>query len=190
MHASLQLATKASRIQRFAQHSRIIPTLRQTPALVSNTSRVFLHSTPARAASKISSDDAETHSDFKPISKSKVHHEPDYAALVQKQVSTNPIFLYMKGTPAMPRCGFSKQVAAILQHHGAKFASCDVTENDFAICDAVEAYSGRNSGQTWTTFPQLYVSGELVGGCDIVTEMHNNDELDEVLKSAKAVTAA
>ena len=183
MRAVRVVVTKASSIQRSMQPGRMLPTLWHTPTVISS-SHAFLHSASARAASKISSDDTETHSDFKPIAKSKVHTEPDYASIVRKQVTTNPIFLYMKGTPANPRCGFSKQVVAILQHHGAKFASADVTENDFAICDAVEAY--RN----WPTFPQLYVSGELVGGCDIVTEMYNNDELDEVLKSAKAVAAS
>ena len=141
----------------------------------------------------VSADDEDSHDDFKPKIKVKAAAPPasaaapgqtDYAALVQKQVKSNGVFLYMKGSPDAPRCGFSRQVVMILRSHKVDFAHCDITENDYAICDAVEKFS------EWPTYPQLFVSGELVGGCDIVTDLHRSGELTDTLKAAKAVAPA
>jgi monothiol glutaredoxin len=106
------------------------------------------------------------------------------AALVQQHVRTNSVFLYMKGTPKQPRCGFSQRVVQILNKCGVPYATYDITEDDFAICDAVEAFS------KWPTYPQLFISGELVGGCDITTELYRSGELQDLLKDAKAVDPA
>ncbi len=139
------------------------------------------------AANSTNADEADSDDAFKPIRRAPppppktASGEIDYPALVHKLVSESPIFLFMKGDPQMPRCGYSKQVVTVLKQHKVRFNSYDVLENDYAICDAVEAY------RQWPTFPQLYVSGELVGGCDIVTDLHRNGELADILSSAKAI---
>src|SRR5678809_1360247 len=87
--------------------------------------------------------------------------------------------LFMKGTKAMPQCGFSMQVAQILQHLGVEFKDINVLE-DMSIREGVKAYSN------WPTIPQLYVKGKFIGGCDIVREMFQAGELQELL-SAKGI---
>ena len=98
---------------------------------------------------------------------------------IGKQVAGNDVVLFMKGTKAMPQCGFSMQVAQILQHLGVDFKDINVLE-DMGVRDGVKAYSN------WPTIPQLYVKGEFIGGCDIVREMFQAGELQELL-SAKGV---
>jgi monothiol glutaredoxin len=88
--------------------------------------------------------------------------------------------LYMKGTPQFPQCGFSSRVVQILNHMGLKFASANVLE-DPALRDGIKAFSN------WPTVPQLYVGGEFVGGCDIVTEMFQSGELQELVQEKAAV---
>ena len=85
--------------------------------------------------------------------------------------------LYMKGTPAQPQCGFSQQVCRILHATGVEFSSVNVLEDD-TMREGVKKYS------EWPTIPQLYVGGEFVGGCDIVTEAFQSGELDESFKAA------
>lgn len=92
-------------------------------------------------------------------------------------MKSNKAFLFMKGTPQQPMCGFSAQVVRVLNAHGIEFASMNVLESP-EIRQGVKDYSN------WPTFPQFYVNGEFVGGCDIVTSMHNAGELDELFKSA------
>lgn len=92
-----------------------------------------------------------------------------------KQVITdNEVVLFMKGTPEFPQCGFSGRTAQILQSCGVKFASVDVLADD-AVRQGIKAYSN------WPTVPQLYVRGEFIGGCDIMTEMYESGELQKVL---------
>ena len=94
---------------------------------------------------------------------------------IGKQVAGNDVVLFMKGTKAMPQCGFSMQVAQILQHLGVDFKDINVLE-DMGVRDGVKAYSN------WPTIPQLYVKGEFIGGCDIVREMFQAGELESLLK--------
>ena len=99
---------------------------------------------------------------------------------IGKQVAGNDVVLFMKGTKAMPQCGFSMQVAQILNHLGVDFKDINVLD-DVSVRDGIKAYSN------WPTIPQLYVKGEFIGGCDIVREMFQAGELQELL-SAKGIT--
>lgn len=93
-------------------------------------------------------------------------------------MENNPVMLYMKGNPSMPMCGFSGTVVQILQTEGVDFSSVNVL--DYAdIRDGVKKYS------EWPTIPQLYVNGEFIGGCDIITQMHENGELADLFKETK-----
>ena len=82
----------------------------------------------------------------------------------------------MKGTPQAPQCGFSAKTVSILNSYGVPF-------NTFNILSDEDIRQGLKEFSDWPTFPQLYVHGELIGGCDIVTEMHENGELEKVLKT-------
>jgi monothiol glutaredoxin len=93
---------------------------------------------------------------------------------IGKQIAGNEVVLFMKGTKAMPQCGFSMQVAQILNNLGVAFKDINVLE-DAGVRDGIKAYSN------WPTIPQLYVKGEFVGGCDIVREMFQAGELQELL---------
>ena len=102
---------------------------------------------------------------------------------IKDQLDNNPVLLYMKGTPDFPQCGFSGQTVAALKAVGKPFAYVNILE-DMEIREGLKAYSN------WPTFPQLYVNGELIGGCDIVVEMYHSGELKETLDSASAAEAA
>ena len=93
---------------------------------------------------------------------------------IQADISNNAVFLYMKGNPMFPQCGFSARVVQILTHMGVPFQSANVLEDN-------ELRDGINQFSNWPTIPQLYVKGELVGGCDIVTEMFQSGELGQML---------
>jgi monothiol glutaredoxin len=98
---------------------------------------------------------------------------------IRGMLTEHPVLLFMKGNPDFPQCGFSAQVAAALRACDADFASFNIFE-DPEIREGLKAYSN------WPTYPQLYVNGELVGGCDIVVEMYHNDELKKLLDEAAA----
>lgn len=100
--------------------------------------------------------------------------------LIKKQIANNPVILYMKGTPQFPMCGYSSRVVQILKGIKAKFSYVNVLENP-EIRAELPKYA------QWPTYPQLYVNGELIGGCDIVTEMHEKNELLPVLQAANAI---
>ena len=85
-------------------------------------------------------------------------------------VSTNPVVLFMKGTPLFPQCGFSSRAISILDHLGVEYATVDVLQ-DQEIRQGIKAYSD------WPTIPQLYVDGEFIGGSDIMMEMYEAGEL-------------
>lgn len=102
---------------------------------------------------------------------------------IKDQLDNNPVLLYMKGTPDFPQCGFSGQTVAALKAVGKPFAYVNILE-DMEIREGLKAYSN------WPTFPQLYVNGELLGGCDIVVEMYQSGELKEALDSASAAETA
>jgi monothiol glutaredoxin len=93
---------------------------------------------------------------------------------IQEAISENHVILFMKGTPDQPACGFSARTVAILESVGQPFAAVDVLP-DPRIRQELSALSN------WPTIPQLFVDGELVGGCDIVTEMYQSGELQEAL---------
>lgn len=109
-------------------------------------------------------------------------------ATIKDQINGNPIILYMKGDPNQPQCGFSSQVTQILMACGERFAYVDILSNP-------EIRANLPKVSDWPTFPQLFVNGELVGGCDIVTEMYESGELKTLLtgvsgSESEAQTAA
>ncbi len=99
---------------------------------------------------------------------------------IKATIEKNDVVLFMKGTKMMPQCGFSSRVAGVLNFMGIEFADVNV------LADA-EIRQGIKDFSDWPTIPQLYVKGEFVGGCDIVTEMTLSGELDQLLE-AKGVT--
>ena len=98
---------------------------------------------------------------------------------IQKAIDENPVLLFMKGTPEQPACGFSARTVAILQSLGKPFAAVNVLP-DPRIRQELSALSN------WPTIPQLFIDGELVGGCDIVTEMYESGELQGALGAEAA----
>jgi monothiol glutaredoxin len=98
---------------------------------------------------------------------------------IQRQIGENSILIYMKGTPQLPQCGFSAQTVQALMSCGERFAFVNVLDNP-DIRTELPKYAN------WPTFPQLWVEGELVGGCDIVAEMHQSGELEKLIKEAAA----
>jgi monothiol glutaredoxin len=99
---------------------------------------------------------------------------------IKTTIGTNDVVLFMKGTKLMPQCGFSSRVAGVLNFMGVDFADVNV------LADA-EIRQGIKDFSEWPTIPQLYVKGEFVGGCDIITEMTLSGELDQLFE-AKGVT--
>jgi monothiol glutaredoxin len=96
---------------------------------------------------------------------------------IRRQVEGNPVVLYMKGTPQFPMCGFSARTAEAVKDCGEQFAYVNVLA-DAEIMENLPRYAD------WPTFPQLYINGELVGGCDITLELHANGELQKMIKEA------
>jgi monothiol glutaredoxin len=92
---------------------------------------------------------------------------------IRKQIAANDVVLFMKGTKSFPQCGFSSQVAQILNHMGVAFKDVNVLE-DMGIREGIKSFTN------WPTVPQLYVKGEFVGGCDIVREMFQEGELQQL----------
>jgi monothiol glutaredoxin len=119
----------------------------------------------------------DSHSDFAPQRKT-VADDDEALKMIHEHVQTNRIMLYMKGNPSMPMCGFSATVVKILKEQGVDFSSVNVLDYP-SIREGVKKYS------EWPTIPQLYVDGEFIGGCDIVTEMHKTGELADLLKSGE-----
>ena len=100
---------------------------------------------------------------------------------IKEQISNNDILLYMKGNPRAPQCGFSAQAVQALMSCGERFAFVNILDNP-DIRAELPKYAN------WPTFPQLWVKGELVGGCDIIVEMASNGELQELIKEAAGTT--
>lgn len=99
---------------------------------------------------------------------------------IKQHLSSQPVVLFMKGTPDFPQCGFSAQSVAALRHVGAQFHAVNIFE-DLELRDELKRYSN------WPTYPQLYVNGELIGGCDITMQMLQNGELQQLLDEAGAI---
>ncbi|WP_148861911.1 Grx4 family monothiol glutaredoxin [Marinobacter fonticola] len=101
----------------------------------------------------------------------------DINETIKSQLQDNPIILYMKGSPQQPQCGFSARTVQALMACGERFAYVNILDNQ-ELRESLKEYSN------WPTYPQLYINGELVGGCDIVLEMSENGELAEMVKAA------
>ena len=98
----------------------------------------------------------------------------DVMSEIKREITENPVFLYMKGTPQSPACGFSMRVVQILDHLEVKFAACNVLE-DMEKREAIKVFAN------WPTIPQLYIKGEFIGGADIITEMFRDGSLHKSL---------
>ncbi len=98
---------------------------------------------------------------------------------IKEQLENNPVIIYIKGTPDFPQCGFSGQTVAALKAIGTPFSYVNIFE-DAEIREGLKTYSN------WPTFPQLYVDGELIGGCDIIVEMYHSGELQKLLSESGA----
>ena len=96
---------------------------------------------------------------------------------IKEQIRENKILIYMKGSPYEPKCGFSAKTVQALIDCGAEFSYVDILENQ-------EIRQSLPNISDWPTFPQVFVNGELIGGCDIVTEMHEAGDLERIIKDA------
>ena len=96
---------------------------------------------------------------------------------IKDQISSNPILLYMKGNPNQPQCGFSAQTVQVLMACGERFAYVDVLSNP-------EIRANLPKVSEWPTFPQLFIDGELVGGCDIISELYQKGELKQMIAAS------
>ena len=100
----------------------------------------------------------------------------DVSEIINNEIKSNDVILYMKGTPDFPMCGFSAATSQILNNLGIKFKSINVLESD-------EIREGIKKFSNWPTIPQLYIKEEFVGGCDIIKEMYESGELLELLNT-------
>lgn len=98
---------------------------------------------------------------------------------IRKAIADNPVIIFMKGSPDFPQCGFSARASQALADCGAPFAYVNIYE-DQEIYQALPQYAN------WPTFPQLYINGELIGGCDITLDLHSSGELKEMVQAAAA----
>ena len=98
--------------------------------------------------------------------------------LINKEIEGNEVCLFMKGTPDQPQCGFSLAVSNVLKHLDVKFKGINVLE-DNEIREGIKEFS------EWPTIPQLYIKGEFIGGCDIIKEMYEKNELQKKLEDKK-----
>lgn len=103
----------------------------------------------------------------------------DIIDTIKEQIENNSILLYMKGSPNQPQCGFSAQTVQALMACGERFAYVDILANP-------DVRANLPKYANWPTFPQLWINGELIGGCDIVNEMFENGELQTLIKEAAA----
>jgi monothiol glutaredoxin len=103
----------------------------------------------------------------------------DIIETIKEQIEQNPVILYMKGSPDAPQCGFSQRASQAVMACGKRFAFVDILTNP-------EIRANLPIYANWPTFPQLWVGGELVGGCDIVTDMHSKGELKTLIDRVAA----
>jgi monothiol glutaredoxin len=101
----------------------------------------------------------------------------DIIETIKEQIESNPVIVYMKGSPEQPQCGFSARTVQALMACGERFAYIDILSNP-EIRSTLPQYAN------WPTFPQLWANGELVGGCDIVTELQESGELQKIISVA------
>jgi len=105
----------------------------------------------------------------------------DVLEAIKQQVESHPVVIYMKGTPQLPQCGFSSRAAQALQACGQEFAYVNVLEEP-------EIFENLPRFANWPTFPQIYINGELVGGCDITLELYQSGELQKLVTEASQKT--
>lgn len=98
---------------------------------------------------------------------------------IEQQLASQPVVLYMKGTPDFPQCGFSSRVVQVLQECGADYRAINILEDQ-------ELREGLKSYSNWPTYPQLYINRELIGGCDIVLDLFMKGQLKTMLDAANA----
>jgi monothiol glutaredoxin len=110
--------------------------------------------------------------------------DPELKSKVQELIAANPVLLFMKGTPDMPRCGFSMRVVQLLDQIDVEYGAIDVLPALQPLREVTAEISD------WQTFPQLYVNGELLGGADLVEEMFESGELAEALGAEQPATAS
>ena len=106
----------------------------------------------------------------------------DVISRIKDQIENNAVVLYMKGTPDFPQCGFSGRSVQVLRACKADFTFVNIFE-DPEVREALKEYSN------WPTYPQLYIKGQLVGGCDIIIDLFNTGELVKLLQDAEAISA-
>ncbi|MBK1694101.1 monothiol glutaredoxin, Grx4 family [Chromatium weissei] len=106
----------------------------------------------------------------------------DVLERIREQVTCNPVVIYMKGTPQFPQCGFSSRAAAALQETGVPFSYINVLQDS-------EIFENLPRFADWPTFPQIYIDGELIGGCDITLELHASGELKSMMEKAVSQAA-
>ncbi|MBR9813329.1 Grx4 family monothiol glutaredoxin [bacterium] len=107
----------------------------------------------------------------------------DALARIKDKVENNPVIVFMKGSPDFPQCGFSARTAQALNACGVPYAYVNIYDDE-AIYRALPSYAN------WPTFPQLYVKGELIGGCDITLDLYQSGELQKMLEEAAGAKAA
>ncbi len=107
----------------------------------------------------------------------------DIIDTIKDQIESNGVLLYMKGSPNQPQCGFSARTVQVLMECGQRFAYVDILSNP-------EIRANLPKYANWPTFPQLWIDGELIGGCDIVTEMHEKGELKPLIAEVAERPAA
>lgn len=103
----------------------------------------------------------------------------DRLEMIKREIASNPVLLFTKGTAEMPMCGFSRRTIAVFQELGVPFKTIDILP-DPDLRHVLSAHS------QWPTIPQVFVGGQFIGGCDIVTEMHANGELKPLVEAALA----
>lgn len=122
--------------------------------------------------------DPDTHEDFRSISKLEKSNL-DLKDIVEQDIKENPVMIYMKGVPDLPRCGFSSLAVRVLKEYNVPLGARNILE-DAELKNAVKAFSH------WPTFPQIFIKGEFIGGSDIILNMHQTGELKEKLKDISA----
>lgn len=100
----------------------------------------------------------------------------NYQSKIQEQIKSKPVFIYMKGTPNMPACGFSARAVEVLAATGSEFGYFNIQE-DMSLFEELKKMN------EWPTSPQIFVKGEFVGGCDIICEMYESGDLQKMLKN-------
>lgn len=155
--------------------------------LVSAPTRAPVMSLRRRAFSAVAGEGSDPAFAAKPKEKQEKsqteQEQDDILQQIDAVVKAYPVVLFMKGTPSEPRCGFSRRVVQILHEFDLTYEACNVLESD-ELREAVKTYSN------WPTLPQLFVGGEFVGGCDIITQMYQAGELAEILPKKNAAAAA